>query len=190
MEILILLAVLYAVFNGAKKSGSKKKKKGIEAAPEVRRTRPAPAKKPEPAAVRMERAMERAAARREGQPEPGMADSAGCQGGSIPHRRHEGQPEPGMADSAGCQGGSIPHDKHEGQPVPMAAKQQEIPWGSLTGACQEAPRPARRPLAAQEAPSRRSGLGPKDMSAAVVMAEILDRPVSLRGRGPRGRRTW
>ena len=166
MEILILLAVLYAVFNGAKKSGSKKKKKGIEAAPEVRRTRPAPAKKPEPAAVRMERAMERAAARR------------------------EGQPEPGMADSAGCQGGSIPHDKHEGQPVPMAAKQQEIPWGSLTGACQEAPRPARRPLAAQEAPSRRSGLGPKDMSAAVVMAEILDRPVSLRGRGPRGRRTW
>lgn len=180
MESLILVAILYAIISLVGKSGKKKKAapgKGRQAQPaQVKpvQAKPAQVKPAQAKPAQAKPVQERPAPVRPVPAQPtlkaDLADAAGCVGGSIAHTQHEGTPAPGMADGEGCLGGSLPHTQHEG-----------------------APRPARRapvPEAKEEAVPRRHALTPEDMRAAVVMAEILNRPVSLRGRAMGGRRAW
>lgn len=172
MESIILVAILYAIISLVGKSGKKKKAApGRERPAQPAQVKPAQVKpvQAKPAQVKPAQAkpvQERPAPARPTL-RPDLADEAGCVGGSIAHTQHEGTPAPGMADREGCLGGSLPHTQHE-------------------GGARRAPVPEAR----EEAVPRRHGLTPEDMRAAVVMAEILNRPVSLRGRAMGGRRAW
>lgn len=172
MESIILVAILYAIISLVGKRGKKKKAApGRERPAQPAQVKPAQVKpvQAKPAQVKPAQAklvQERPAPARPTL-RPDLADEAGCVGGSIAHTQHEGTPAPGMADREGCLGGSLPHTQHE-------------------GGARRAPVPEAR----EEAVPRRHGLTPEDMRAAVVMAEILNRPVSLRGRAMGGRRAW
>ena len=170
MESIILVAILYAIISLVGKRGKKKKAApGRERPAQPAQVKPAQVKpvQAKPAQVKPAQAkpvQERPAPARPTL-RPDLADEAGCVGGSIAHTQHEGTPAPGTADREGCLGGSLPHTQHEG------------------GA-------RRAPVPEARAVPRRHGLTPEDMRAAVVMAEILNRPVSLRGRAMGGRRAW
>ncbi len=172
MESIILVAILYAIISLVGKRGKKKKAApGRERPAQPAQVKPAQVKpvQAKPAQVKPAQAkpvQERPAPARPTL-RPDLADEAGCVGGSIAHTQHEGTPAPGMADREGCLGGSLPHTQHE-------------------GGARRAPVPEAR----EEAVPRRHSLTPEDMRAAVVMAEILNRPVSLRGRAMGGRRAW
>lgn len=172
MESIILVAILYAIISLVGKRGKKKKAApGRERPAQPAQVKPAQVKpvQAKPAQVKpaqVKPVQERPAPARPTL-RPDLADEAGCVGGSIAHTQHEGTPAPGMADGEGCLGGSLPHTQHE-------------------GGARRAPVPEAR----EEAVPRRHSLTPEDMRAAVVMAEILNRPVSLRGRAMGGRRAW
>ena len=172
MESIILVAILYAIISLVGKRGKKKKAApGRERPAQPAQVKPAQVKpvQAKPAQVKpaqVKPVQERPAPARPTL-RPDLADEAGCVGGSIAHTQHEGTPTPGMADGEGCLGGSLPHTQHE-------------------GGARRAPVPEAR----EEAVPRRHSLTPEDMRAAVVMAEILNRPVSLRGRAMGGRRAW
>ena len=172
MESIILVAILYAIISLVGKRGKKKKAApGRERPAQPAQVKPAQVKpvQAKPAQVKpaqVKPVQERPAPARPTL-RPDLADEAGCVGGSIAHTQHEGTPAPGMADREGCLGGSLPHTQHE-------------------GGARRAPVPEAR----EEAVPRRHSLTPEDMRAAVVMAEILNRPVSLRGRAMGGRRAW
>lgn len=172
MESIILVAILYAIISLVGKRGKKKKAApGRERPAQPAQVKPAQVKpvQAKPAQVKPAQAkpvQERPAPARPTL-RPDLADEAGCVGGSIAHTQHEGTPAPGTADREGCLGGSLPHTQHE-------------------GGARRAPVPEAR----EEAVPRRHSLTPEDMRAAVVMAEILNRPVSLRGRAMGGRRAW
>lgn len=167
MESIILVAILYAIISLVGKRGKKKKAApGRERPAQPAQVKPAQVKPAQVKPVQAKPVQERPAPARPTL-RPDLADEAGCVGGSIAHTQHEGTPAPGMADGEGCLGGSLPHTQHE-------------------GGARRAPVPEAR----EEAVPRRHGLTPEDMRAAVVMAEILNRPVSLRGRAMGGRRAW
>ncbi|HIS00330.1 MAG TPA: hypothetical protein IAA74_01865 [Candidatus Excrementavichristensenella intestinipullorum] len=172
MESIILVAILYAIISLVGKRGKKKKAApGRERPAQPAQVKPAQVKpvQAKPAQVKpaqVKPVQERPAPARPTL-RPDLADEAGCVGGSIAHTQHEGTPASGTADGEGCLGGSLPHTQHE-------------------GGARRAPVPEAR----EEAVPRRHSLTPEDMRAAVVMAEILNRPVSLRGRAMGGRRAW
>lgn len=167
MESIILVAILYAIISLVGKRGKKKKAApGRERPAQPAQVKPAQVKPVQAKPAQVKPVQERPAPARPTL-RPDLADEAGCVGGSIAHTQHEGTPAPGMADGEGCLGGSLPHTQHE-------------------GGARRAPVPEAR----EEAVPRRHGLTPEDMRAAVVMAEILNRPVSLRGRAMGGRRAW
>ena len=167
MESIILVAILYAIISLVGKRGKKKKAApGRERPAQPAQVKPVQAKPAQVKPAQVKPVQERPAPARPTL-RPDLADEAGCVGGSIAHTQHEGTPASGTADGEGCLGGSLPHTQHE-------------------GGARRAPVPEAR----EEAVPRRHGLTPEDMRAAVVMAEILNRPVSLRGRAMGGRRAW
>lgn len=77
-----------------------------------------------------------------------------------------------VSDPEGCVGGSIAHGEHSEQPAPRAL--EELP---------KRPRPALQAAQACAQPRAASStlrLTPESMRQAVLMSEILDRPVAMR----------
>lgn len=91
-----------------------------------------------------------------------LTDDEGCIGGSMPHpAEHEGT---SYTDDAGCVGGSIGHGEHTSDTLYAAFRNQNAGGTAPDSAAQAA----------------RRGPDAADMRRAVVMSEILSRPVSLR----------
>ncbi len=82
-----------------------------------------------------------------------------------------------LADAYGCEGGSMPHDTHEGEEFPGHEHR--------TGASMAVGRAPETEIPAPVAAPRRDHLTPSQMKNAVVMAEVLGRPVSMRKGGVR-----
>ena len=85
-------------------------------------------------------------------------DEEGCVGGSLPHTEHGGL---SFSDDEGCVGGSLPHAEHEGgEAVRRSENWQE---SKVYG-------------------GRKTNVTADDMRRAVILGEILNRPIALRGK--------
>ena len=80
-------------------------------------------------------------------------------------------------DGQGCVGGSLPHTQHEG-----TAQSGSLPYQPAVEYTHHL-----SPLGEQAVAEEKARITPGQMRAAVVMAEVLNRPVSMRGPRSGGR---
>lgn len=93
----------------------------------------------------------------------GERDDKGTISAPVPHDAREGA---SLLDEQGCIGGSIPHDTHEGSAASVQSRSR--------------PKEIERPGTIRH---KGYALTPAGMRSAVIMAEILSRPVSMRRNG-------
>lgn len=154
MEGLIAIAIIWFVFSRLKKSTGK------NAQPAKKPVAPPPMQQAQGGSRRDRKDRMGGPLPLDGHEGSSYRDEQGCIGGSLTHDGHEGT---GQWDEQGCIGGSLTHDTHEGSTV----RTQVRPVPTET--------PVPRPKA--------SALTPTGMRSAVIMAEILSRPVSMRRNG-------
>lgn len=174
MEGLIAIAIIWFVFSRLKKSTGKKAQpaKKPVAPPPLQRTQrddqrtisdPVPHDAPEGSSLLDDQGCIGGSIPHVDHEGVSRWDEQGCIGGSIPHVDHEGT---GWWDEQGCIGGSIPHDTHEGSAASVQSRSR--------------PKEIERPGSISH---KGYALTPAGMRSAVIMAEILSRPVSMRRNG-------
>lgn len=172
MEGLIAIAIIWFVFSRLKKSTGKKAqpaKKPVAPPPlqqaqrDIRRDKRNRFDSHESSVERDDKGTISAPVPDDAREGASLLDEQGCIGGSIPHVDHEGT---GWWDEQGCIGGSITHDTHEGSAASVQSRSH--------------PKEIERPGTIRH---KGYALTPAGMRSAVIMAEILSRPVSMRRNG-------
>ena len=157
MEGLIILAVIWFVISTIGKGA----KKAEQSAKEEKIKRRAQSTGPVPPVLSAARPAAQAAKR-----EPRTTLSPAMRSGES------------ALDGQGCVGGSLPHSQHEGTAQPGS-----LVYRMAEGGHRRSIAPADQPALSLE----RARVTPEQMRAAVVMAEVLNRPVSMRGPRTGGR---